>query len=201
MFVRKMTHFPVPRRRGPAVACGDERASAFGPARTIGDRMRPLEVSRVVDAPRERVFEYLLDVANHAEFSDHYLSDFRLGRVDSTGLGASASWRMDFPLARTWGDAAITEVDPPHLIVLEGRSGRIGRIATRAEYRLVPTDHGMTRVVYRFETRPRTGIDRVKEALGMRGWLRRAVRRGLGRMARALEDGTASSHAVRPAAG
>jgi hypothetical protein len=59
----------------------------------------------------------------------------------------------------------------------------------------------MTRVEYRFETRPRTVIDRIKEALGMRGWLRRKARRGLGRMAQALEDGTASAHAVRPAAG
>ncbi len=163
--------------------------------------MRPITISRTVDAPREQVFTYLVDVANHAEFSDHYLRDFRLERLDSTGVGASASWRMDFPLARTWGDAAITAVDPPHLIVLEGRSGRIGRVTTRAEYRLVAADHGMTRVEYRFETQPRTGVDRLKEAVGMRGWLRRKAGRGLGRMARALEDGTASAHAVRPAAG
>src|SRR5687768_13490881 len=106
--------------------------------------MRPIAVSRTVDAPRERVFEYLTDIANHAEFSDHFLRDFRLQRLDSTGLGASASWRMDFPLARRWGDSAITELDAPHLIVLEGHSGRLGRIKTRAEYRLVPIEHGMT---------------------------------------------------------
>ena len=68
--------------------------------RRMRHRMRPIAVSRTVDAPRERVFEYLSDVANHAEFSDHYLHDFRLERLDSTGLGAAASWRMDFP-ART----------------------------------------------------------------------------------------------------
>ena len=163
--------------------------------------MRSIAVTRTVDAPRERVFEYLSDVANHAEFSDHYLHDFRLGRLDSTGLGASASWRLDFPLGRVWGDTAITELDPPHLIVLEGRSGRLGRIPTRGEYRLVPADHDMTRVEYRFETRPRNPVDRLKESLGMRGWLRRKARRALGRMARGLEDGTASAHAVRPAAG
>lgn len=165
------------------------------------DRMRSIAVSRTIDAPRERVFEYLSNVANHAEFSDHYLRDFRLGRLDSTGLGASASWHMDFPLAGVWGDAAITELDPPHLIVLEGRSGRIGRIATRAEYRLIPADHDMTRVEYRFETRPHNALDRLKESLGMRGWLRRKLRRALGRMAQVLEDGTATAHAVRPAAG
>ena len=163
--------------------------------------MRPISVSRTIDAPRERVFEYLSDVANHAEFSDHYLSDFRLERVDSTGLGASASWHMMFPLARMWGDAAITELDPPHLIVLEGRAGRIGRIAVRAEYRLVRADSGMTRVEYRFETDSANPVDRLKQALGMRGWLARKSRRALGRMARLLEEGTPSAHAVRPAAG
>jgi uncharacterized protein YndB with AHSA1/START domain len=163
--------------------------------------MRPVAVSRVVDAPRERVFDYLADVANHAEFSDHYLSDFRLERLDSTGLGAAASWRMDFPLGRLRGDGAITELDRPHRIVLEGRGGRIGRIPTRAEYRLIPVDHGMTRIEYEFETRPANPVDRLKEALGMRGWLRRRAGRALRRMAQVLEDGTASSHAVRPAAG
>jgi uncharacterized protein YndB with AHSA1/START domain len=163
--------------------------------------MRTIAVSRTIDAPRERVFDYLSDVANHAEFSDHYLGDFRLGRVDSTGLGASASWHMMFPLARMWGDAAITELDRPHLIVLEGRAGRIGRIAVRAEYRLVQADSGMTRVEYRFETDSANPVDRLKEALGMRGWLLRKSRRALARMARVLEEGTASAHAVRPAAG
>jgi uncharacterized protein YndB with AHSA1/START domain len=163
--------------------------------------MRPIAVSRTVDAPRERVFEYLTDIANHAEFSDHFLHDFRLERLDSTGLGASASWRMSFPLARLWGDAAITEIDPPHRIVLQGRSGRLGRIKTRAEYRMVPIEHGMTRVEYRFESESGNAVDRFKEALGMRGWLRRKSRTALGRMARALEEGTASAHAVRPAAG
>ena len=163
--------------------------------------MRTIQVSRTIDAPRERVFDYLSNVANHAEFSDHYMDDFRLGRLDSTGLGASASWKMSFPLGRQWGDAAITELERPHRIVLEGRSGRIGRIPTRAEYRLIAADHDMTRVEYEFETRPRNPVDRLKESLGMRGWLRRKARRALGRMARAIEDGTASAHAVRPAAG
>ena len=100
-----------------------------------------------------------------------------------------------------WGDASITELDRPHRIVLEGRGGRIGRIPTRAEYRLVAVDHGMTRVEYEFESQPVNPVDRLKESLGMRGWLRRKARRALQRMANAIEDGTASAHAVRPAAG
>jgi uncharacterized protein YndB with AHSA1/START domain len=165
------------------------------------DRMRPLAVSRTVDAPREQVFAYLSDIANHAEFSDHYLHDFRLQRLDSSGVGAAARWRMNFPLGRVWSDATITQLEPPHRIVLEGRGGRIGRIPIRAEYRLVPVDNGMTRVEYEYETRPSNPVDRLKEALGMRGWVRRKARTALRRMAGIIEGGTASSHAVRPAAG
>jgi uncharacterized protein YndB with AHSA1/START domain len=163
--------------------------------------MRSVTVSRTVDAPREQVFRYLSDIANHAEFSDHYLHDFRLERLNSTGIGASASYRLDFPLGRQWGDAVITALEAPHLVVLEGGVGRIGRIRTRAEYRLTPADHDMTRVEYRFETEPSTALDRFKESLGLRGWLRRGARRGLRRLAQVLEDGEPSAHAVRPAAG
>ena len=164
-------------------------------------RMRTITVTRTVDAPREQVFGYLSDIANHAEFSDHYLHDFRLERLQSRGIGASASYRLDFPLGRQWGDAAITGLEAPHRVVLEGSTGRIGRTRTRAEFRLTPADHGMTRVEYRFETEPGTPFDRLKESLGLRGWLRRAARRALGRLAHVLEEGQPSAHAVRPAAG
>lgn len=181
------------------------RAQAGGATTRAGHRMRgpmrPVTVSRTVDAPRERVFSYLSDIANHAEFSDHFMRDFRLERLDSSGLGAAASYRLDFPLGKQWGDAAITGLDAPHLVVLEGRLGRIGRIRTRAEYRLTQADHGMTRVEYRFETEPGTPVDRLTEALGWRGWLRRAGRRALGRLAQVLEEGEPSAHAVRAAAG
>ena len=35
--------------------------------------MDPVAVSIIVDKPREEVFEYLADIANHAEFTDHFL--------------------------------------------------------------------------------------------------------------------------------
>ena len=163
--------------------------------------MRPVTVSRTVDAPREQVFRYLSDIANHAEFCDHFLHDFRLERLESRGIGASASFRLDHALGKQWGDAVITALDPPHRIVLEGRVGRIGRIPTRAEYRLVPADHDMTRIEYTFESEPASAVDRLKEGLGQRGGMRRAARRALGRLAHVLEEGEPSAHAARPAAG
>jgi uncharacterized membrane protein len=49
----------------------------------------PVELSITIDRPREEVFEYLADIANHPEFTDHYLKEWHLTRVDSYGRGAS----------------------------------------------------------------------------------------------------------------
>jgi uncharacterized protein YndB with AHSA1/START domain len=163
--------------------------------------MRPFTVSTVVDAPRERVFEYLADIAKHAQFTDHYLEDFRLERVDSSGLGAAASYRVAFPLGGTWGDCVIAELKPPHLIRLEGQMGRIGRIKTQAVYRLTQTGRDMTRVEYEFSTGAGKPADRLRALLGLRLWLKAKHRRALQRLAGVLEGGTASTDAATVAAG
>src|SRR4030081_1894766 len=54
----------------------------------------PVTVSTVITAPRERVFDYLQDIANHSEFTDHYLVDWHLTRIDSVGRGAGARFRL-----------------------------------------------------------------------------------------------------------
>ena len=71
----------------------------------------PFTVETTISLPREQVFEYLADVANHAEFSDHYLVDWHLLRENSVGEGAGARFRVKAPLNRfAWGDVTITEL-------------------------------------------------------------------------------------------
>lgn len=163
--------------------------------------MRSLTVSSTVDRPRERVFEYLSDIANHSEFSDHYLKEFRLERMDSRGVGAAASYRVAFPLAETWGDCVIRELAGPHRIRIEGQMGRLGRIRTEAIYELTQAGNDMTRVSYTFSSQPATRGDRLKEAFGMRGWFTRQSRRALRRLSGILEDQDHSPRATRVAAG
>ena len=55
--------------------------------------MDPITVSATISRPREEVFEYLADIANHAEFSDHYLVDWHLTRENPYGKGAGARFR------------------------------------------------------------------------------------------------------------
>jgi len=42
--------------------------------------VEPFTVTTTVARPREEVFDYLADIANHAEFTDHFLKDFHLTR-------------------------------------------------------------------------------------------------------------------------
>ena len=88
--------------------------------------MDPVTAHVLIDRPREEVFDYLVDIANHPEFSDHYLKEWRLTRVESVGRGAGARFKIDAPLDRYgWGDMTFIEVERPHRIVAAGRGGEV----------------------------------------------------------------------------
>jgi uncharacterized protein YndB with AHSA1/START domain len=148
-------------------------------------------VSTTIAAPREEVFAYLSDVANHAEFSDHYLVDWHLLREDSLGVGAGARFRIKEPLNRfSWGDVTISELSAPYRIVGKGRSGKYNRMRTLGIYTLSPGPSGTTNVEYTYETDPGLLSDRLRDALGGRSWTRRQAARAMRRLRSILEDGT-----------
>ena len=129
--------------------------------------MDPVELYITIDRPREEVFEYLADIANHPEFTDHYLKDWRLTRVDSYGAGAGARYKMDAPLQRfSWSDLTFVVVEAPRRIVAVGRGGKYNRIKTFASWTLEPAAGGGTRVEFVFETEPALPTDRLIESFG-----------------------------------
>jgi uncharacterized protein YndB with AHSA1/START domain len=151
--------------------------------------MHPVTVSILVGAPREQVFDYLRDIANHPEFTDHYLVDWHLTRIDSVGLGAGARFRVKAPGNRfSWGDATFVEVDAPHRIVEAGRMGKNNRIRTLGVYELAPGSAGTTRVRFTFESEPATLSDRLMEGFGGRGWLKRKNNRAMRRLRSIIES-------------
>jgi len=164
--------------------------------------MDPVTVSIVVDRPRELVFDYLQDIANHPEFTDHYLVDWRLTRIDSVGRGAGARFRVKVPGARfAWGDVTFVEVDRPRRIVEVGRTGKGNRVRTLGVYELAPAANDATRVRFTLQTMPATLSDRLAEALGARRWLSRKNRRALRRLRSILETGEGRGRRVTVAAG
>ena len=150
--------------------------------------MEPVTVTTTIARPREEVFAYLADIANHPEFSDHYLVDWRLTREDSFGRGAGARFEFKAPLNRfNHADVTFIEVQAPWRIVEAGRGGKFNRTRLRGVYELQPTSGG-TRVEFTVETKPATFADRIMESLGFRGWFKRKSNKAMRRLRSILED-------------
>ncbi len=151
--------------------------------------MDPVTLHVNIDRPREQVFANLADVANHPEFTDHFLKGWRLTREQSEGRGAGARYRQDGRFDRFGHyDLNLAELDPPRRIVAVGRGGKYNRIKTFHEWTLEPTAGG-TRLEYVYETEPPLATDRFIEAVsGRRGWFRRNSGKGLRRLQGILEE-------------
>jgi len=150
--------------------------------------MDPFFVTTTISKPREVVFEYLADLANHAEFTDHYLTDWHLTREQSYGTGAGARFRVKAPFARfSWADVTLAEVEPPFRIIEQGRGGKYNRVRLRGVYRLTVGPGQTTNVEYTFETVPVQPSDRLLDMLGGRVWTRRQTAKALRRLRAILE--------------
>ena len=152
--------------------------------------MEPVTLEITIDKPRDEVFTYLADIANHPEFTDHFLRDWRLTREESEGRGAGARYKQDAHFDRFgYYDLSFAEVEPPYRIVAFGRGGKYNRIKTFHEWTLEPAAGGGTRLEYTYEAEPALRTDRLVETLtGRRGWFRRNATNALRRLRRILEE-------------
>lgn len=152
--------------------------------------MEPVTASITIGRPPAEVYDYLVDVANHPEFSDHYLVDFRLTREASRGRGAGARFRLKTRRTRFgWADVVVVEADPPRLIAMHGRGGKFNRTRFVATFALSPGPSSSTRLSLTTETDPGAPGDRFVEALGLRPWMRRQTARAVRRIRSILEEG------------
>jgi uncharacterized protein YndB with AHSA1/START domain len=144
--------------------------------------MGPVSAEIEIDAPRERVFATIADLALRPSFTDHFLSGFHLIRIESNGVGAGARFRTGSRLRSVWMDTVIDEVEPPHRLVERGRGGRGNRIPATTVWELTEGPGSLTTVRVSHWTEPSNPIDRAVEILAgnaraaQRGW-REALRR------------------------
>jgi uncharacterized protein YndB with AHSA1/START domain len=151
--------------------------------------MGPISAEIEVDVPRERAFEAIADLAVRPSFTDHFLTDFHLTRIPSTGAGAGARFRVRSPLRSVWMDTAIAELAPPHRIVERGRGGRVNRIPVTTVWDLQEGSGGLTRIHLSRWTEPSNPVDRLLELLAANSvWEERGWREALRRLRDLLES-------------
>jgi uncharacterized protein YndB with AHSA1/START domain len=149
--------------------------------------VRQVTVSTVISAPREEVFDFVCDLAGRPAYTDHFMRDYRLARVDPVGRGAAARFQLRAPLAKEYAELQIMEADRPRRIVEEIRVGRRGRNRSVAVYEFIVDGGGVTRVELTTYSEPATIIDRVKE-LGAAAWIRRQTKKALERLRLIFEE-------------
>ncbi len=151
--------------------------------------MGPISAETTIDAPRERVWEVVSDLAARPDFCDHFQQQFRLQRIDSRGVGAAARFEVDAPRMRLWMETVVEEQDPPHRLFERGRGGRLDRlpIVTVWEFESGAGDTTEARVT--FWTEPSHSLDRLRDHLGAERWFRRQWSRALGRLKELAESG------------
>jgi uncharacterized protein YndB with AHSA1/START domain len=150
--------------------------------------VRPVTLTTSISAPREEVYDFLVDLANRVAYTDHYMKDYRLARANSIGVGAAARFKLDAPISQQWGEIEITQADRPRRIAERGRIGRLGRTPTAAVYELVQDAGDVTRVELTIWTEPATPFDAALERMGARRWITRKNRKALGRLRRIFEE-------------
>jgi uncharacterized protein YndB with AHSA1/START domain len=143
--------------------------------------MGPISTEIEIDVPREQLFATLVDLAARPSFTDHFLTDFHLTRIDAVGVGAGARFRAQGPLRSVWMDTTIVSTEEPFRIVEEGHGGRGNRIRSHTVWELTEAAGALTAVRVSHWTEP-AAVDRVLELLSLgsvwqaRGW-RQALRR------------------------
>ena len=164
--------------------------------------MGPVTAEIDVDVPREEAFAAISDLARRPSFTDHFLDGFHLTRIESSGVGAGARYRVRSRLRSVWNDSVVAELEPPHKVVEHGRGGRVNRIPSTTVWEALDGPGGLTRLRVSYWTEPTNPIDRALEVLAgnarstERGW-----REALRRLREQLESGASAPPALALAGG
>jgi uncharacterized protein YndB with AHSA1/START domain len=149
--------------------------------------MGPISLTHSIDADRERVFDTVCDLALRPSFCDHFQEDYRLARVESSGVGAAARYRVSPPgPGSLWVEIVIAAAERPHLVREHGRCGRLGRIPVITAWEMLE-GRGVTDVRLTFWSEPSHPADRARELLGAGGWYRRQWAKALRRLGVVVE--------------
>jgi uncharacterized protein YndB with AHSA1/START domain len=164
--------------------------------------MGPISAEVEIDVPRERVFELIGDLSARPSFTDHFLSGFHLTRLEPTGVGAGARFRVNAPLRSIWMDTAIVAQEEQVRIVERGSGGRTNRIANHTVWELSGGTGSLTAVRLSHWTEPTNPLDRALEVFSAGSvWQERSWREALRRLRDQLESGLPGGDRIAVAGG
>jgi uncharacterized protein YndB with AHSA1/START domain len=149
--------------------------------------MRQVTVEAHISASREEIFDFVADLAGRPAYTDHYLDDYRLARVNPYGEGAAARFVLHAPFAKEYAELELTEADRPRRIVERVRVGRLGRSHSLAVYEFTPEPGGVTHVELTTYSEPGTPFDALRQ-MGAPGWIRRQTKTALERLRLIFEE-------------
>lgn len=162
--------------------------------------MGPISLTTTIDAPRERVYDEVCDLSRRPAWTDHFVSDLHLERIDASGQGAGARFRVGAPGGLKFMETVIDEAERPHTIQEHGRGGRWDRIPIRTSWELSGGEGSPTNVTLTFWTEPSHPLDKVRQ-LRAGGWWKRRWRKALRRLTEQLESSAPAPEPVAVAGG
>lgn len=160
--------------------------------------MGPVSAEAEIDASREAIFEYLLDVASRPVIFGPDMQEFRLFDLDSEGLGAGYRFRFR---RGAWVGMTLVSSERPIRVSERGETGRGNRTPAGFEWELSETVAGLSlvRVSYWTEvTGPAAAVDRIT---GHAGRHERVLKAALGRLRDQVEEGSEEVESIAVAGG
>ena len=147
--------------------------------------MKPVTASVDVSLGPEQVYDFLDVLANHEQFTDHFLVEWELSGPPR-GVGAKARMQLKSAGIKEPLEMEVVAAERPRMTAEESVSAR-GRRRTRGTYRLETDPIGGTIVEFELEWLQATLLDRLTASIA-RSMLRNSNARALQRLRVRLEE-------------
>lgn len=150
--------------------------------------MIPVTVHAFISAPREDLFDFIVDFGARPAWCDHFMQDYRLAHPQAVGVGAGARYLLDATGYKHYVESTLAGAERPVEIVEQLHGGRNGRSRGAITWGLSREGRGLTRVEVTFAWQPGTPRERFKEKFGGRRWTRRQLKSALERLRVIFEE-------------
>lgn len=157
--------------------------------------MGPVFAEAEIDASRQKIFDYLLDLGSRPVIFGDSVTEFRLLDIQSRGIGSGARFR--FGKRGSWVDLTITGAEEPRRISERGHTGRGNRTPAGMEWEIEETPAGPSRVRASYWTEVSGVAGAVDRITGGAGKHERMLRSALTRLRSEVESGVETSEVPR----